>query len=911
MINISERMHANRDLIGRVEYELREGLKTLVEFRLRRKFKENWKKEVDDILGGNSANKNTVYVSRDPVGDLQWDCTALLKIIQKRSWEIFPNKLQNEARDLAYNLRKYRNDEPGHEKTRRINYSNARVNKTINMTIELLELVKQASIAFSCQYGGIDAEKAIKEIERHVEELKNRRRNNAENTGDSANATPKDTEHQKEGLNSPEESPNRKEYRSSAFITKQHEKGAVLFTIVEAGTPFYGSIWCEVIERDEQVNHNVRAFGPDENLEQIVVDARWKETRGRHTGFDKFVYAYFDPRSFTGRSCGLALAIADKRARYDPENLLDIPVLVATGDLPIDGHGKVIGINHFKEKLSLVDDTLKVPAQFIFPKANRPRQGTEEFSILERIKAKGIICRPVENINNLSDLWTAPEDRAKTDDKTKTHKPHEISTSESLDVKAHPFSKYAWVGMAAGVLGIGVVTLLADRWMSFLPDPVAEAARTERLTAIENAYSHVTAISAKSCNDLVSAVDRLTLEDSGYLNQSHKKAISQSDDCRARLKQSQSVLASLMASVKQAGTQPNPDSDIKVVEILAKLDFVDPASLTAGQGNAYKYAQGAKGRVEEARTLIKALGPLQTVDERSTAKACQDVLAANQKLDQYGQQYLKHSGYDMESSVRLCNQMAIASAERIARLESAIAAAKKRPTLESYSQMIEVYDGLKIYDRSHLETGVTQFVETGKLSHRQYRMQLEGLNKTLRAWRSKPASATLFEVISSLDRLLASEREGIASGNLQTVKDAMAVRTRANRKANAIQKGEISSLRWFVRDIDGADIPNGLAGSLRRLLHQSGLKLAQNIDDSDIAITVSLSMRSALTNVGQVNVHGAIVNLNMQAAWTVDNEVLFIENGSANGTSTLSAERARDQAYQKVMEKVVSVLSER
>lgn len=119
----------------------------------------------------------------------------------------------------------------------------------------------------------------------------------------------------------------------------------------------------------------------------------------------------FDNRidaEFNGNSYQLALALADKCARFQPCS----SQLLATGEMK---NGQKIGcIEGFSEKLALLEQAftsghLHKEAIFACPADNidAKRLSEAEKQQLKRLKAHGLIVRPVQQLEELSDLWGA------------------------------------------------------------------------------------------------------------------------------------------------------------------------------------------------------------------------------------------------------------------------------------------------------------------------------------------------------------------------------------------------------------------------------------------------------------------------------------------------------------------------
>ena len=135
-----------------------------------------------------------------------------------------------------------------------------------------------------------------------------------------------------------------------------------------------------------------------ERAKVIIDDARYGEHRPR---VDMDVVVHFARNDFDGLSFGLALALADKRARYGVTG--PTGRIVATGT--IEPLGQVAEVEGFSVKLACVERELTPGDLFIYPARNVPRTDALVLEVLQRLQHRGIVLRAVEHIGQLSDLW--------------------------------------------------------------------------------------------------------------------------------------------------------------------------------------------------------------------------------------------------------------------------------------------------------------------------------------------------------------------------------------------------------------------------------------------------------------------------------------------------------------------------
>lgn len=111
------------------------------------------------------------------------------------------------------------------------------------------------------------------------------------------------------------------------------------------------------------------------------------------------VIALFDLQLFTGESYGLALAIADKMARY--RNSVYAGSVYATGYIPLDGCGDVAAVDDFEEKLTIMEREGCQSGVFVFPSENLRRAGEAARGTLNRFEDSGLTCLPVDHVNEI------------------------------------------------------------------------------------------------------------------------------------------------------------------------------------------------------------------------------------------------------------------------------------------------------------------------------------------------------------------------------------------------------------------------------------------------------------------------------------------------------------------------------
>ena len=146
-----------------------------------------------------------------------------------------------------------------------------------------------------------------------------------------------------------------------------------------------------VVSMPSSRNHAARA--------KVIIDnARYGEHKPM---VDVDVVVHFANNDFDGDSFGLALALADKRARYG--------VVGPTGRVMATGvvgpQGEVTAVGAFPAKVTYLEQVLKSGDLFVYPTGNPATTEMTVCEALQRMQNKGIVLRAVEHIAQLSDLW--------------------------------------------------------------------------------------------------------------------------------------------------------------------------------------------------------------------------------------------------------------------------------------------------------------------------------------------------------------------------------------------------------------------------------------------------------------------------------------------------------------------------
>jgi hypothetical protein len=141
----------------------------------------------------------------------------------------------------------------------------------------------------------------------------------------------------------------------------------------------------------------------------ILLDARADDDAARRLDG---VTVVFGGDRFSGRSYGLALAIADQRARTT--GAPDSPV-IATGVIPARGRGVIAAVEGFAAKSEAVLDhvaTSTVAPTFAFPRENWDTAPPELRARLELAQSSGALTLlPCANVGDAARLWRVVDRR--------------------------------------------------------------------------------------------------------------------------------------------------------------------------------------------------------------------------------------------------------------------------------------------------------------------------------------------------------------------------------------------------------------------------------------------------------------------------------------------------------------------
>ena len=153
----------------------------------------------------------------------------------------------------------------------------------------------------------------------------------------------------------------------------------------------------------------------DDNLRGIVQSARGISNESARNILGASRYGESTSQSlmlnvsnplFSGRSYGLALALADKILRKG--NLHDSGRIIATGLIEPDGCGRITAVDAFDAKLGLLKNEGKKGDVFVFPAGNLKPNDAVQRRLLQQLKDSGIELVSLEHVSGgEARLWPA------------------------------------------------------------------------------------------------------------------------------------------------------------------------------------------------------------------------------------------------------------------------------------------------------------------------------------------------------------------------------------------------------------------------------------------------------------------------------------------------------------------------
>ncbi len=176
----------------------------------------------------------------------------------------------------------------------------------------------------------------------------------------------------------------------------------VYFPCIHAGST--GDILSITCFKSEELKGIVKVvLGIDDEAARTIIGAGRHGERGPEVG--KGVMMLFSNPLFSGRSYGLSMVVADKLARY--RKITAATKIYATGEIPVDGCGRVDPVDGFTEKLHLLKTTLSPGSLLILPQAN-VANSEQNRAIIKQLTDLGVECIDIAHVDELERVvWQA------------------------------------------------------------------------------------------------------------------------------------------------------------------------------------------------------------------------------------------------------------------------------------------------------------------------------------------------------------------------------------------------------------------------------------------------------------------------------------------------------------------------
>lgn len=180
----------------------------------------------------------------------------------------------------------------------------------------------------------------------------------------------------------------------------------VLFPIVGRGEASLATVRCDGLDPKDYPAGRALVLARDEReIERILADSRSCEPTGAEIA--RPIWVRFIPQQFSGRSYGLALALADKLARYCRQEEPQDRRVFATGIVVEDGSGRIGGVEAFDGKLAVIAREARSGDVVVVPQANLDHASCDAREMLARFEKTGVVCRGADHLDQLGDLHGA------------------------------------------------------------------------------------------------------------------------------------------------------------------------------------------------------------------------------------------------------------------------------------------------------------------------------------------------------------------------------------------------------------------------------------------------------------------------------------------------------------------------
>ncbi|WP_439530809.1 hypothetical protein [Pannonibacter sp.] len=558
------------------------------------------------------------------------------------------------------------------------------------------------------------------------------------------------------------------------------------------------------------------------NRSYMIVDVA-RQTEDDAGRASLYVRARFDGNSFDGPSFGLALAIADRSARYGYAEPFAGRHIIATGEIPKDGQGEVGPIDGFAAKVRLLEREAPAGSLFVFPTANLEAATPETLQALKRAEERGtFFWRAVDHLRQLEDLFAdpaaAPRLAAKGAAKGNASATEEPAVEPLPAAKLEPRRSRRLMpvllgSVAAGLMLLGGLYGAGHLREALRPDPVQEQAQQERLAALSRLAAAVPAVpdDAANCGALSEAAKALPDAERRTAAVEQGAALAVAERCTAALAESDQRWSSLRAAAAAR-------TDAAIAEARQALTAFDLSragepgnqDLLASTEAAGMALAASKGRIAALEQAARsALSQPSAANDRTLAGAAAALTEADKaRLDGEGRGFLSLAG---DAAARLAaSDLRVAAVTKAYDRLLADNSTSTRQTLRSALQSITEYDRTRSADDAG--TALAAALQDGP------RLLALGLISDLQqaadAWRQSPTEATQ-RAMSAAARALSTEDRALMTQEQRALLDVAREGELALLQSNARLQALLASERAFeVARGTGHDLPEAIAALL-------------------------------------------------------------------------------------------------
>ncbi len=554
------------------------------------------------------------------------------------------------------------------------------------------------------------------------------------------------------------------------------------------------------------------------NRSYMIVDVA-RQTEDDAGRASLYVRARFDGNSFDGPSFGLALAIADRSARYGYAEPFAGRHIIATGEIPKDGQGEIGPIDGFAAKVRLLEREAPAGSLFVFPSANLEAATPETLRALKRAEERGTFSwRAVDHLRQLEDLFAEPAAEPRLAAKGVASAPEEPAVEPLPAARLEPRRSRRLMPVLLGSVAAGLMVLAGLYGASHLReslrfDPVQEQAQQERLAALSRLAAAVPSVpdNAASCGALAEAAKALPDAERRTAAIEQGASLAAAERCEAALAESDRHWSTLRAA---AATMS--DTAIAAArQTLTAFDLSragepgnqDLLASTEAAGMAVAASNGRIAALEQAAR--STLSQPSAVNDRTLSGSAAALTEADKaRLDGEGRGFLSLAG---DAAARLA-----ASDLRVAALTKAYDrllgdnSSSTRQALRSALQSITEYDRARLADDAG--TALAAALQDGP------RLLALGLISDLQqaadAWRQSPTEATQ-RAMSAAARALSADDRALMTQEQRALLEVAREGELALLQSNARLQALLASERAFeVARGTGQDLPEAITALL-------------------------------------------------------------------------------------------------